>query len=258
MAYGICLMAVIPCRKDASNLSEMVTQLLFGEIYRVVEQTDDWLKIITKSDNYDCWINKKQHYKISETEYTSLDKAPEVLANNLVQSITDVNNNVTFHIPMSAHLPTINDSHFTVAGKTFKYNGISNTPKTFNKKNILATAQQFLKTPYLWGGKTFFGIDCSGFTQVVFKINGLQLPRDASQQVNLGTALNFVEESEAGDLAFFDNEAGNIVHVGILIDNQTIIHASGEVKIDKFDHYGIFNSETKKYSHYLRVIKRIN
>ena len=101
------------------------------------------------------------------------------------------------------------------------------------------------------------GIDCSGFTQLVFKIHGLKLPREAYQQVELGSALNFVEEAEAGDLAFFDNEEGKIVHVGILLDNERIIHASGYVKIDKFDHYGIFNSVTKKYSHTLRVIKRV-
>jgi cell wall-associated NlpC family hydrolase len=124
-------------------------------------------------------------------------------------------------------------------------------------KNILSTAYLFLNAPYLWGGKSPFGIDCSGFTQITYKINGYKLPRDANQQVELGEPLSFVEEAEAGDLAFFDNEEGKIVHVGILLDNQQIIHASGCVKIDKFDHYGIFSSDTKKYSHTLRVIKRI-
>jgi len=114
-----------------------------------------------------------------------------------------------------------------------------------------------LNSPYLWGGKNPFGIDCSGFTQLVFKLNGHKISRDASQQVELGSPLSFVEEAEAGDLAFFDNEEGKIVHVGILLDNQTIIHASGKIRIDKFDHYGIFHSEIKKYSHNLRVIKRI-
>jgi cell wall-associated NlpC family hydrolase len=109
----------------------------------------------------------------------------------------------------------------------------------------------------LWGGKSPFGIDCSGFTQVVYKLNGYKLPRDANQQVNLGEPLSFVEEAEAGDLAFFDNEEGRIVHVGILLNNQSIIHASGYVRVDKFDHYGIFNQDTGKYSHTLRVIKRL-
>ena len=114
-----------------------------------------------------------------------------------------------------------------------------------------------MNAPYLWGGRSPFGIDCSGFTQLSFKLNGYKLPRDAYQQVELGTPLSFVEEAEAGDLAFFDNEEGKIVHVGILLNDHQIIHASGFVKIDRFDHYGIFNSDTKRYSHTLRVIKRI-
>ena len=109
----------------------------------------------------------------------------------------------------------------------------------------------------MWGGKSPLGVDCSGFTQLAYKINGYNLPRDAYQQVELGEPLNFVEEAQAGDLAFFDNEEGKIIHVGILLDNQQIIHASGQVRIDNFDHYGIFNTDTKKYSHTLRVIKRI-
>jgi cell wall-associated NlpC family hydrolase len=124
-------------------------------------------------------------------------------------------------------------------------------------QDIISTAYLLINAPYLWGGKNPFGIDCSGFTQIVYKLNGYKLPRDASQQVELGTPLSFVEEAEAGDLAFFDNEEGNIVHVGILLNNEQIIHASGSVRIDKYDHYGIFNKSLGKYSHSMRVIKRV-
>ena len=109
----------------------------------------------------------------------------------------------------------------------------------------------------MWGGRSFFGIDCSGFTQIAFKLNGFKLPRDASQQALIGTPLSFVEEAQAGDLAFFDNEEGKIIHVGIILEDAKIIHASGKVRVDKLDHYGIFNVDSKRYSHHLRVIKRV-
>ena len=123
--------------------------------------------------------------------------------------------------------------------------------------DLYSVVEKWLGTPYKYAGKSLNGIDCSGFTQLIYKLNGYQLLRDASQQVEIGTPLSFVEEAEAGDLAFFDNEEGNIVHVGMVLENQQIIHASGCVRIDKFDHYGIFHSDNKKYSHMLRVIKKI-
>ena len=115
----------------------------------------------------------------------------------------------------------------------------------------------YLNAPYLWGGKTPFGIDCSGFTQMVYKLNGYKIHRDASQQALEGEPLSFIEESEVGDLAFFDNDEGNIIHVGIIMENNYIIHASGKVRIDRLDHLGIYNPELKKHTHKLRVIKKI-
>jgi cell wall-associated NlpC family hydrolase len=137
---------------------------------------------------------------------------------------------------------------------TFEGNQIE---KQQPKVNILQTAFLYLNAPYLWGGKTPFGIDCSGFTQMVYKLNGYNLFRDASQQALQGEALSFIEESEAGDLAFFDNEDGKIIHVGIMMDNNYIIHASGKVRIDRLDHLGIYNAEINKHTHKLRIIKKI-
>jgi cell wall-associated NlpC family hydrolase len=125
------------------------------------------------------------------------------------------------------------------------------------KDNLVKTAYQYLNSPYLWGGKTPFGIDCSGFTQMVYKLNGYKLLRDASQQSTQGEVLSFIEESEPGDLAFFDNEEGKIIHVGIMLENNYIIHASGKVRIDRLDHLGIYNAEINRHTHRLRVIKKI-
>jgi hypothetical protein len=256
MNFGICSLSVIPCRKEPASASEMVTQLLFGETYTIVEEGEDWLKIITNFDQYPCWISVKQHTRLSDSDYKSLNVTS--LSSELVQVISNTANNSVFPITIGASLPNFKNGKLKIADSEFIFEGLTSdiqAKKTI--KELKDTAYLFLNAPYLWGGRSPFGIDCSGFTQLVYKLNGYQLPRDASQQVEIGNPLSFVEEAEAGDLAFFDNEEGNIVHVGMILENQQIIHASGCVRIDKFDHYGIFHSDNKKYSHMLRVIKKI-
>ncbi|MCF8424910.1 MAG: C40 family peptidase [Bacteroidia bacterium] len=256
MSFGICSLSIIPCRKEPSGKSEMVTQLLFGETYTIAEEGEDWINIITNYDNYPCWISAKQHTRISDFDFKSLKNNP--LSTELVQVVADTTNNSIFPLTIGASLPNLKDGKCKLGNIEYKFDG-QTTDCTSKKsvKEIKDTAYLFLNAPYLWGGRSPFGIDCSGFTQLVYKLNGYQLPRDANQQVEVGTPLSFVEEAEAGDLAFFDNEEGSIVHVGIVLENQQIIHASGSVRIDKFDHYGIFHSDNKKYSHMLRVIKKI-
>ena len=258
MQYGICLLSVVPCRKEPSNTSEMITQLLFGEHYTVIEVTETWLKIKIAFDNYECWINVKQHQKITENTFKQIELQPKVYANELISVIKSKYSQISFLISLGVALPFLKGNNVAIENSEFIFEGTTSiaTAKK-SEKEITQTAFLFLNAPYLWGGKSPLGIDCSGFTQLVYKINGYKLPRDAYQQVELGEPLNFVEEAQAGDLAFFDNEEGKIIHVGILLDNQQIIHASGCVRIDNFDHYGIFNTDSKKYSHTLRVIKRI-
>ena len=258
MQHGICTLSIVPARREPSGTSEMVTQLLFGEHYTVLEVGEDWLRIKTAFDHYECWINSKQHTRIQENLFKQLDKQDSFYSNELVQVIQNKTNEIRFPISIGATLPFYKNNCSSFESFDFVFEGTTSSSKQKKSvKDILSTAYLFLNAPYLWGGKSPFGIDCSGFTQLVFKLNGYKLPRDAYQQVELGVPLTFVEEAEAGDLAFFDNEEGTIVHVGILLNNEQIIHASGCVKIDKFDHYGIFSSDTKKYSHTLRVIKRL-
>jgi hypothetical protein len=258
MQHGICLLSVVPCRKEPSGTSEMVTQLLFGDYYRVLTVQDDWLHIEIAYDLYHCWISIKQHFKITENSFKHLQKSPWPLNDALVSPITNQQSGQLIHLTLGASLPFLQAGQIRFENYAFAYEGaVQDGSHKKSAEDILHTANQLLHAPYLWGGKSPFGIDCSGFTQVVYKLNGYKLPRDANQQVNLGEPLSFVEEAEAGDLAFFDNEEGRIVHVGILLNNQSIIHASGYVRVDKFDHYGIFNQDTGKYSHTLRVIKRL-
>jgi cell wall-associated NlpC family hydrolase len=257
MVYGICILSIVPCRKEASGKSEMVTQLLFGEHYTVLEDTGDWIRIITAFDEYECWISAKQHTRISDQTFKNLSKHPQLYTSDLVQVMHNKLSNTGFPVTIGSVLPLYNKHQCSFDAWLFGFDGVVCEAKKTGSKELIHTSLLFMNAPYLWGGKSPFGIDCSGFTQLVFKLNGIKLPRDSQQQVELGHPLSFVEEAEAGDLAFFDNEEGRIVHVGILLDNKQIIHASGSVRIDKFDHYGIFNTDMGKYSHMLRVIKRI-
>lgn len=253
--YGICNLSIVPLRLEPADASEMVNQLIFGEHFMVLEKAKKWSKIKLAYDGYEGYIDNKQYESISEETYHKLDNEDKFYAGELIDFIFDENNNLTT-IPIGARLPFYKNNQFFLNEKTFSYEGKVNH-EVLNKSFIVETAYHFLNVPYLWGGKTPFGIDCSGFTQTVYKLCGHQLFRDASQQATQGEVLSFIEESEPGDLAFFDNEEGIITHVGIVMNDYNIIHAHGKVRIDKLDHSGIYNTDTQQHSHKLRVIKKI-
>jgi hypothetical protein len=251
--FGICNLAIIPLRIEPNDRSEIVSQVLFGEHFEILEQFNQWSKIKLQFDDYEGWVDSKQYQIISESEFVQLSQDAIVLNSDLIEYITGPNN-LLLPIPLGSSLSFLNHSDINAANFNFEGTRISGI-KT--KDQILNTAFMYLNAPYLWGGKTPFGVDCSGFTQMVYKINGYKLLRNASQQALQGESLSFIEESEAGDLAFFDNEEGNIIHVGIIMDDNYIIHASGKVRIDRLDHLGIYNAEVNKHTHKLRVIKKI-
>lgn len=251
--FGICNLAIIPLRSEPSDRSEIVSQVLFGEHFEILEQVNQWSKIKLQFDNYEGWVDSKQYQDISESEFQQLSNDVIVLNADLLEYITGLNN-LLLPIPLGSSLSFLNHVDINTANFNFEGTKISGVKL---KKCILSTAFMYLNAPYLWGGKTPFGIDCSGFTQMVYKLNGYQLLRDASQQALQGETLSFIEESEPGDLAFFDNQEGNIIHVGIIMQDNYIIHASGKVRIDRLDHLGIFNAETNRHTHKLRVIKKI-
>ncbi len=251
--FGICNLAIIPLRFEPSDKSEIVSQVLFGEHFEILEQLKQWSKIKLQYDDYEGWVDCKQYQIISESEYNQLSEDVIVLNADLVQYITG-SYDLLLPVTLGASLSFLSHGDINTSNYNFEGTKISGT-KT--KDCLLNTAFMFLNAPYLWGGKTPFGVDCSGFTQMVYKLNGHKLMRDASQQSKQGEALSFIEESEPGDLAFFDNEEGNIIHVGIIMEDNHIIHASGKVRIDRLDHLGIYNAEANKHTHRLRVIKKI-
>ncbi len=251
--FGICNLAIIPLRIEPSDRSEIVSQVLFGEHFEILEQSKQWSKIKMQFDDYEGWIDSKQYQIISESDFNQLSNETLVLNGDLVEYIT-APNNLLMPIPLGAALSFLNHADINMLNYNFEGTKTSGIKP---KESIVNTAFMYLNAPYLWGGKNPFGIDCSGFTQMVYKLNGYKLSRDASQQAIQGEALSFIEESEPGDLAFFDNEEGNIIHVGIIMENNYIIHASGKVRIDRLDHLGIYNAEANKHTHKLRVIKKI-
>lgn len=251
--FGICNLANIPLRFEPSDRSELVSQVLFGEQFTVLERNEKWSKIRLAYDDYEGWIDNKQYKSISEEQFDLLSHDSIVMNSDLIEYITS-DDTLLIPIPLGASLTFLN--YESLNTENFSFEGLR-TSGIKPKSNIINTAFLYLHAPYLWGGKTPFGIDCSGFTQMVYKLNGYKLFRDASQQANQGEALSFIEESEPGDLAFFDNDEGKIIHVGIIMENNYIIHASGQVRIDRLDHLGIYNADLNRHTHKLRVIKKI-
>jgi len=237
MDKGICNVTVAPVRAESSDKAEIVTEILFGESADILEVNKNWTKIKMHYDGYEGWMDTKQLKPVTDEE----------LANRKVTVITEDFSSVL-----------TNDGRTLLSmGSEVEFQAVASRRSHDLRESIALTAKEFLNVPYLWGGKSFFAVDCSGFTQLVYKVHNVKLPRDTYQQAEVGEALTFVEESRLGDLAFFENADGKIIHVGIMLDNQKIIHASGKVRIDTLDSTGIFNKELNKHTHKLRVIKSI-
>ena len=253
MKYGLSNLSIVPMRAEATDLSEMVNQILFGEQYKIIESRKKFSKIRLSHDKYEGWICNKQLFEIEKADYDNLLSSEK----NCTTDVLDIIKSDSFQtIVMGSVLPEIQDSIFRFNNTDYTFEGLTTNVKQ-EKGMLIENAMMYLNSPYLWGGRTPFGIDCSGLSQMVYRLNGIDIPRDADKQAEVGTTLSFVEESEPGDLAFFDNEEGNIVHVGIVLENNYIIHASGKVRIDKIDQQGIFNTHIGNHTHKLRLIKKI-
>lgn len=241
-------------RAEPADASEMVNQVLFGEAFKILEERSSWCLIRLSHDKYEGWIDKKQLVKISEDDYLRWVNQHFHYSND---AISLVSSELEMHnIPLGSPLPFLDKGIIAFPERDFEFHG-SFTHGKKPKSNLVNIAYTYLNAPYLWGGRTPFGIDCSGFTQMVYRLGGYSLSRDASQQAKEGEVLSFIEESEPGDLAFFDNAEGKIIHVGIILENNYIIHASGKVRLDRLDQSGIYNSETATHTHKLRVIKKM-
>lgn len=237
MNKAIGAVTVAPMRKEPSEKVEMVNQILFGESCDILEEQKYWTKIKLHYDGYEGWVDAKQLKHVSE----------DYIESRKINLITE-----NFSSVMMKDGITL-----LSMGSEVDFPAVASRRSHNLRESITLTAKEFLNIPYLWAGKSFFGVDCSGIVQLTFKIHGIKLPRDSYQQGEIGHALTFVEESQPGDLAFFQNSEGKIVHVGIMLENQKIIHASGKVRIDSLDNVGIYNEQLKTHTHQLRFIRNV-
>jgi gamma-D-glutamyl-L-lysine dipeptidyl-peptidase len=252
MGKYICENIFVPLRYGPSHKSEMLSQILFGEKYLVEGKSGNWLKIRNVFNDFVGWIDS-DHIRDS---FDEKDMTGYVLNKSLLCYKND-KTKLILEAGCEIFEPDFEKQTFSLGKNTYT------TEKEFNRSYISTnnpitdTAMKFINSPYLWGGRISSGIDCSGFTQLVYKIHGISIPHSSWQQSEMGKIVDFIEESVVGDLVFFDNDRGNITHVGMILSKGLVIHASGRVRIDSIDHVGIFNHETEEYSHKLRTIKRI-
>ncbi len=245
-----CKVSIAPVRSDQRDAGEMVTQLLFGEVVDVLEQTEKWWKIRTYFDNYTGWVDPKQLRKLTKKEVGRWLEGLSYQRELITTLITPWGKQ---HLFKGSFVPYVKSDSFMIGNDEF-FCPQKEEPE--GSSNPVDIAREYLNAPYLWGGKTPFGIDCSGLTQMVFRFTDINLPRDASQQIEYGNTIDF-EDRLPGDLFFFKNDDGKIIHVGMIEDSKRIIHASGQVRIDQYDEKGIRHHSGEHYTHTLAGIRRM-
>ena len=255
MQPAVCLLAVVPMRKEPSHRSEMVSQLLFGEYVSMGERREDFVLARCDYDGYEGWVQASQLVVVNEVLDTDIYIGcwtSEVIINDLCQYIP-MCSPVYVHESNVVQFDSWKVRYLLKSGCLWS----STEHKQITKEELEKIYDRFIYTPYLWGGKSVFGIDCSGFVQQVLKMFGVKLLRDAYLQAEQGNKVEGLNSAALGDLAFFRNEKGRIIHVGILLENNRIVHASGRVRIDTIDEDGIVNSENGKRTHRLHSIRRL-
>lgn len=254
LSYSYCNVSILPLKRDPSHRAEQVSQLLFGEKAEVLDINEqEWARVHVEWDDYEGWCRASQLGMISRKEYR---KETKFLAGRNTDRI--VFEDADLWLPLGSELVR---SKVTVGSNMGRFKGKKLDVKelTFDGDGLKNAALQYLNAPYMWGGRTIAGIDCSGLTQMAFKLCNRKLPRDASQQANEGETVDFLQHARCGDLAFFDNAEDKITHVGLLLDDHTIIHAtdtSGRVVVDQIDQGGIISTSLRKRTHKLRLVKR--
>jgi len=258
MTIGTVLCGVISVRAERSHCSEMLTQILFGERFMIHESNGEWLFVECLHDGYEGFIASNHLFVSEQCDKPTADVMAVTTAPLAIASKLSDGSNVYLPAGSLLHNYDAATGISETAGLKLQHDPNTVICGSFMKPLAAMTvAYSWINSTYLWGGRTVFGVDCSGFVQLIYRLSGLELPRDSAQQMIMGEEVPFVQQAKAGDLAFFQEEDGRVSHVGLITGPGKIIHCSGSVRADLLDQQGIFDATTGKYTHKLRLIKRV-
>ena len=248
MPKAIILHSIVPMRSEASEAAEQLTQLLFGETCTILEEKPRWKRVKSDLDGQTGWVDFKMISPMSSEEYAAYHprwRDAEAKVGFPVAFAMSVNNGQTIPLTMGTRLPGYKDGEFEVLGVKFRIQPemVVIKPLALTPENLMQVTRFLLNVPYLWGGKSALGMDCSGFTQIVHSLFGHNLLRNAREQITQGRKISSLRSVKPGDLAFFDHGDGRITHVGLLLDSERVMHCSGRIKIEKIDQSGIWSVE---------------
>ena len=254
MEYGICNLGIVSVRSEGNDRAEILSQLLFGEHFKILEEAEKWIHIHKEKDQYKGWICKKQFKEITYEDYDNLSINDFPVCGEKYTYLKDLEGQTMIPISYGAVLPYFHKGNCRIRKKNYQFEGQISSA---NFNDLEKYAKSLLNTPYLWGGKGPLGIDCSGFSQLIYRLCGISIPRDSFVQAEQGESVRSMDEIKKGDLAFFQNKEGKVNHVGIVQENNQIIHASGKVRIDELNESGIYTLDHKINTHKFHSIKRI-
>jgi gamma-D-glutamyl-L-lysine dipeptidyl-peptidase len=253
--HFIIKISLAAVRSQPNHRSEMVGQMLFGELGEILKKQDNWLNIRQLWDDSMGWIDVRQTENITPSEVDFFEKNN---AHSLSLTEPVLADDHFVPILIGSSLPAFDGIRFKIGERAFTFSGqtIFNHSIEPTGEFLARIAKKYLFAPHLSGGRSPFGMDVAFFAQLIYKMVGIKIAATTDEQVKQGRVVHFMEETQAGDLAFFDDARGRIDHVGLIISDTHLLHVDGFVRADRVDHFGIFNENLGKYTHQMRVVKR--
>jgi hypothetical protein len=248
---------LVPLRAQAADAAEMASQLLFGDVVACIARDRQWLHVRNMADGYTGWIDEKAVLGIDQAWLDGIASWDYVLQDQCAVQTRRAGATLPARLGLGSRIPALPHKQLEIGDWSADLTACpAQVQPTGDVDAVMGLSERYLGVPYLWGGKSLAGIDCSGLTQMVYAMAGRQLPRDARDQAACGTAVDYAGR-KAGDLAFFQNASGKVHHVGIVLPDGNVRHASGHVHDATLLEDGIVGRYTGHQTHRLCSIKRI-